>query len=188
MLESALITHGSPTLARLKAGSLFALPYGYDELTGEMKRLNTILVPRGVRLTAILRSDERTLLYLYREQALRDVLDCIEVQALLATYGYSDFTVEAALQTLHDRLETSRDFPHEIGVFLGYPLADVIGFICNGGRNCLCSGCWKAYSNECEAQRTFARLNKCKEVYTRLFAEGCSLTRLTVKSSLASCH
>lgn len=185
MLESALIAHGSPTLARLKAGSLFAVPCGYEELAGEIRRLNAILVPRGVWLVAIQCGAGRTLMYLYREQALQETLDRSDVQALLAAYGYRDFTIRAALRTLRDRLEASQDFPHEIGLFLGYPLADVVGFICNGGRNCLCSGCWKAYSNECEARRAFARLNKCKAVYARMFASGYPLTRLTVRTSLA---
>ena len=189
MLESALIAHGSPTLARLKAGSLFAVPRGNDEsLAQEIDRLNAILVPRGVRLTALRGEAGRTLMYLYREDALRASLLSPDVQALLSEYGYRCFTTEAALALLRSRLAASRSFPHEIGVFLGYPLADVVGFIRNGGRNCLCSGCWKAYSNEHEARRTFARLNKCRTVYARLFAEGYPLTRLTVRTSLAGCH
>lgn len=183
MLENALIVYGSPTLARLKAGSLFAVPCACAALAGEIRRLNAILVPRGVRLTAVRCEKERTLMYLYREQALCETLRCPDVQALLADYGYCDFTVQAALRTLRVRLDTAKEFPHEIGVFLGYPLADVKGFICNGGRNCLCSGCWKAYVNECEARRTFARLDKCRAVYGRMFAEGYPLSRLTVRTS-----
>lgn len=183
MLESAVIAHGSPTLARLKAGSLFTVSCADQQvLQSEVAQLNEILLPRGVRLTILRFSDDRPLMYLYREHALEETLARPEVRALLAHYGYRDFTAEAVLHTLQVRLKTSRDFPHEIGIFLGYPLADVIGFIRNGGRNCLCSGCWKAYSNECEARRTFARLNKCRAVYARLFAEGYPLTRLTVKT------
>lgn len=184
MLESALIIYGSPTLAGLKAGSLFAVPCERAVLTDEMRRLNGILAPRGVRLIAIQGGAGRTLMYLYREQALRETLECPDVQALLSLYGYCDFTVRAALRSLRARLKASQSFPHEIGVFLGYPLEDVIGFICNGGRHCLCSGSWKAYANECEARRTFARLNKCRAVYTRLFAEGYPLTKLTVRTSI----
>ena len=41
-------------------------------------------------------------------------------------------------------------FPHEIGIFLGYPLADVAGFIRNKGRNCKCIGTWKVYGDAFE--------------------------------------
>ena len=37
------------------------------------------------------------------------------------------------------------DFPHEIGVFLGYPLEDVVGFIRHRGKCFTCCGCWKSY-------------------------------------------
>ena len=60
----------------------------------------------------------------------------------------------AQLQT---RLREQGGFPHEIGLFLGYPLGDVAGFIRNRGKNCKCSGCWKVYCNELEAQKRFAR-------------------------------
>lgn len=182
MLEQALVAHGSPTLARLKAGSLFAAPCPCAALTDELRRVNGVLRPRGLRLIVLRREPRRTLLYLYREQALAELLSHADAQALLSPCGYDAFSVPDALNTLRRRLNESPCFPHEIGVFLGYPLADVIGFIQRGGRDCLCSGCWKAYANEREAMRTFARLNKCRTIYARLFSEGYSLARLTVRT------
>lgn len=182
MLERALIAYASPTLAHLKTGSLFAVSGENTALAEEMARINGMLRPRGLRLVALHSEPSRTLLYLYREQALRETLLCPKAQTLLAACGYQTFTPEEALSTLRDRLTASDDFPHEIGVFLGYPPEDVIGFIRNGGRNCLCAGCWKAYANESEARRTFARLNKCRAVYARRFAEGYSIAKLTVRT------
>ena len=76
--------------------------------------------------------------------------------------------------------EGRQPFPHEMGVFLGYPLGDVIGFIKNAGQNCKCVGCWKVYCNECEAERTFARYKKCSEIYRRLWNQGRTVMQLTV--------
>lgn len=39
------------------------------------------------------------------------------------------------------------DFPHEMGLILGYPVEDVRGFIENNGQNYLYSGYWKVYEN-----------------------------------------
>ena len=72
------------------------------------------------------------------------------------------------------------DFPHEIGVFLGYPLGDVVGFIENRGLNCKCVGCWKVYCNEHEAVKTFERYKKCTGVYRRLYDYGRTVLQLTV--------
>lgn len=39
------------------------------------------------------------------------------------------------------------DFPHEMGILLGYPVEDVEGFIINNGKNELYTGYWKVYDN-----------------------------------------
>ena len=85
-----------------------------------------------------------------------------------------------AIERLRERLALQRGFPHEIGVFLGYPVEDVKGFIKHNGRNSKCVGCWKVYCNQCEAERAFARFNKCREVYMRLWRQGKSVQQLTV--------
>lgn len=84
------------------------------------------------------------------------------------------------MRQLSRRLCCEADFPHEIGVFLGYPLYDVVGFIENAGRNFTCCGCWKAYGDPSAAQRHFAQLNKCTTVYLRLFRSGTPIQRLAV--------
>ena len=94
--------------------------------------------------------------------------------------GYGGLNVEKAVARLKERLAQSDGFPHEIGVFLGYPLGDVIGFIENGGKNCKCVGCWKVYCNECEAKKTFEKFKKCTGIYRRLYETGKSVLQLTV--------
>ena len=84
------------------------------------------------------------------------------------------------LRQLSRRLCCEADFPHEIGVFLGYPLPDVVGFIENEGRNFTCCGCWKAYGDPAAARQHFAQLNKCTAVYLRLFHSGTPIQRLAV--------
>ena len=71
-------------------------------------------------------------------------------------------------------------FPHEIGLFLGYPPEDVAGFIANNARNCKCCGCWKVYGDEAKAKETFRRFRRCAEEYYRLWSSGYSLSQLTV--------
>ena len=184
MLERAIIDHASPTLARLKLGNLFnhtmenGFPAKFAMLSGQ-------LMDRGVTMTILKICQGKALIYLYRAEELEKTLADKGVRQLLETCGYRRFDVDGALDTLRTRLHDLDSFPHEIGVFLGYPLEDVLGFIENGGRNCLSCGCWKVYSNECAALQAFARFEKCKAVYQRLFASGCPLTRLTVAGRTA---
>ena len=100
--------------------------------------------------------------------------------AFLAEQGYPDLRVEAAVDLLCARLAQDGAFPHEIGLFLGYPIDDVVAFIANKGRNCLCCGCWKCYTDAEAAQKAFCRFRKCTSVYKRLFACGRTLDQLAV--------
>ena len=179
MLERAIIDHASPTLARLKLGSLINLDIG-EGFFGEFARLSDELRGKGVKLTILRLRGGKALLYVYRPDELERALRDKEIRCFLTTCGYSRFDAAGALQTLRTHLKDTEAFPHEIGVFLGYPLADVLGFIENCGRNCLACGCWKVYSDLCFALQSFRRFEKCKTVYQRLFAQGCPLTRLTV--------
>ena len=45
------------------------------------------------------------------------------------------------------RFESLQKTPHEIGVFLGYPIWDVKGFIDNKGKDFKYCGTWKVYNN-----------------------------------------
>ena len=125
---------------------------------------------------------ERALVYVYRQEALAALLAQADVQAFLRAMSYGDTSPDGALAFLRQRLTESPCFPHEIGVFLGYPLSDVIAFMRDGGRGCRCSGCWKAYTNECEAMRVFQRYKACRAAYQTLFRAGWPLERLTVRA------
>ena len=102
------------------------------------------------------------------------------MQRFLSGYGYRAFGTDYAVERLKQRLCTEDSFPHEIGIFLGYPLEDVKGFIENAGKNAKFTGCWKVYNNECEAIRTFQQYKKCRDVYARLWTQGISVRQLTV--------
>ena len=184
MLDRAIIDHASPTLARLKLGNLFNYPIGAG-FREEFYGLRALLAGKGVLLTVLRETGEKALIYIYRADELEKALRDDAVRRLLKSCGYARFDVDGALGTLRSRLNDADAFPHEIGVFLGYPLEDVMGFIENGGRNCLTCGCWKVYANECAAIKAFRRYEKCKSVYQRLFVSGCPLSRLTVAARSA---
>lgn len=183
MLERALIDHGSPTLANMKVGSLFTSSCAdADGFRAEFRRVQAALESRGVSLTILRVQQERALVYVYRQEALAALLAQADVQAFLRAMGYGDTSPDGALAFLRQRLAESPCFPHEIGVFLGYPLSDVIAFMRDGGRGCRCSGCWKAYTDECEAMRIFQRYKACRAAYQTLFRAGWPLERLTVRA------
>ena len=108
------------------------------------------------------------------------VVGCVYYAAFLRQLGYCDLSEEGAIACLAGRLAARGGFPHEIGLFLGYPLCDVQGFIRHAGRHCKCCGYWKVYGDEAEAQSLFQKFDRCREAYRRMFRRGCSLEQLTV--------
>ena len=66
------------------------------------------------------------------------------------------------MKHLKYRLLKRTCFPHEIGVFLGYPLEDVKGFIDNKGKNCESCGVWKVYCNREEKDKLFQKLKNAR--------------------------
>lgn len=181
MFERYLIEYCSPTLASLKTASLFSLKFTDDaELLENLRIWNENFVDKGVMLMLLQKSENRGLVYVCRKRQLLRDLERPGVARFLETQGYDATDAKGALEILQSRLGQSCSFPHEIGIFLGYPLGDVIGFIQNGGRNAKCTGCWKVYCNECEAVKAFARFKKCRDVYLRLWQEGRSVLQLTV--------
>lgn len=185
-VEKSLILHCSPTLASLKTASLFTLEYSkHEELNGALREWNRSLSDKGVAMIALREKDNRALIYVFRKTHLKKVLGSPKIIKFLQSGGYSGANIRnigSALSTLRAHLKKSGEFPHEIGIFLGYPVDDVIGFIENKGQNCKCTGCWKVYCNECEAAKTFARYKKCGNVYMRLWEQGRSIRQLTVKN------
>ena len=79
--------------------------------------------------------------------------------------------MEQLLRCLSRRLRQSEGFPHEIGVFLGYPLEDVIGFCRHKGEGCKLCGYWKVYGDVDHAKRCFAAFDCCRDApYARLLS------------------
>lgn len=113
---------------------------------------NQQLSDKGVRLYALRHREGRSLILVYRHSALQKILAAPENLSFLAEHGYAGCrNAEACLQRLAARVVCAQNFPHEIGLFLGYPLHDVKGFIDNKGENACCCGCWKVYARQAEA-------------------------------------
>ena len=181
MPEELVVRQCAPTLAGIKTGSLFRAAYeDKKQLLGQIREINQRLREKGLCLLPLRFRNGNALLYLYRPERLKTDLNNELARRTLGNAGYTDQNPGRCVGTLIRRLQDEAEFPHEIGLFLGYPLGDVQGFITHRGQNCKCTGCWKVYCNEQEAQKQFCRFAKCRSIYCRLYQEGTDLSRLTV--------
>ena len=188
-LEEVLVEQCAPTLARVKPASMFR--YQPRDLKAEpvelalekLPALQKTLAARGIRIR-ILKNCPKTetlLFFVFRTEMCRRILEDRASRAFLRAGGYdTEQGMDALLEQFSEKICLRESFPHEIGVLLGYPLADVIGFIRNGGRNCRGQGCWKSYSDPAGAMRSQEMYRKCTRIYKRLFAAGTPLTKLVV--------
>lgn len=181
MSENDIIRNCAPTLAGLKTGSMFVCPYtSEDSLRSSIRQLNRQLTPKGLRVIPLRLSGNRALVYFYRPKKLSEDLSDTAAAALLRNHGYDAATCEGCILQLVRKLREQEDFPHEIGLFLGYPAEDVRGFIENQACNCKCAGCWKVYGDEDAAKKRFAQYRKCTRVYQDCWSRGTAIERLTV--------
>lgn len=173
MMEKYLVENCAPTLASLKTANLFSYVCSSREvLDAYITGWNQRMEEKGVSMCVLRIRENTALIYVCRRELLKRDMKRPGVAEFLYGLGYEYADADYAVGKLKDRLKEGTDFPHEIGLFLGYPLDDVVGFVENSGRDCICAGCWKVYSNAGEAVRIFQKFKKCTEVYVRLWRQG----------------
>ena len=181
--EAVLVRQCAPTLAGMKPGSIFCFNHSPLEVSRQkVCQWNKQLAPFGLTVQILLErpSSSSVIVFVYRHNRLEQMLSDDAYQSFLAQAGYERTNLDDLLEQLAQRLRTQPEFPHEIGVFLGYPLRDVIGFIENHGRNFTCCGFWKSYGDPAEMQVCFACYRRCIQTYVAMFEQGIPLERLAV--------
>lgn len=91
------------------------------------------------------------LVLIYRPNALSERLALPAVRTILNRAGYSeDLDIPSLFSELSNRI-AGPTFPHEIGILLGYPLKDVVGFMGLAKIPYACQGPWKIYGEPSES-------------------------------------
>ena len=170
--EKMLAFHSAPTLLRVKCANLFAV----DQNDFRLRELENLFKSKiefsGLKIRFLCKCKSRVLAYVYCEELLKIVLKDTQTSAFLEDCGYNkDMSVDEMLTVLESRI-TCGSFPHEIGVFLGYPIEDVLGFIKNNGENFLFCGFWKVYSDPDGARMKFDKYVYCRNFLCNKISQG----------------
>ena len=170
--EYAIGRHCGVTFAGLKIASLVSLRKGEENVVQTLSRR---FARKGFLFRLLREDDERLLVYVCHKERLEKYLFSADVRAFLARFMYEYASAEEALEQLKSRM--NGEFPHEIGVFLGYPLGDVCGFLRNPD-GCILCGAWKVYENAGEAARMFERFRRCSACICRHMDRGRTLSQI----------
>lgn len=177
MPERLVVEQCAPTLAGLKTASLFNTPFEMSDLLDEeIAELNRKLEKANMKFVVLSRKNGRALIYLVRPEYLKKDFENEDVANLLKDMGYNPKEPKECLNKLSKKLQSDSSFPHEIGLFLGYPSEDVKGFMEN--KPCKCYGVWKVYDNVEETLEKFAAFKKCTEEFINRLSAGSSLEEL----------
>jgi len=183
MSDDQLIRNCSPTLAGIKTGNLFRCEAASQEsLNEDIRAANRRLVPKGIRVLPLICSQSHALVYVYRPSRLKKDLSDVCANRILNRAHYPAAGPEQCIAELMRRLRNNPEFPHEIGLFLGYPPADVEGFIANKAGNYKCVGCWKVYGDEQAAKKKFEAYSRCTKCYCERRHQGASLDGRAIRT------
>lgn len=160
-IQMRIVLQAAPFMKGLKASALIIVP---EHLLKETSYLLNML---SVSQVCLYRNKRKTVLFLYHEEMLPKLLNKREHMEFLRRYGYGCSDKKKMLKRLASRMAAyycgQAKFPHEIGIFLGYPLKDIQGFIEHGGKNYLLSGYWKVYDNVEQTRELFETYDKARE-------------------------
>jgi len=149
-----------------KAGELLSLPTQQFGLSPaeRLARLAQLVEHWGLAQQVMYGSSTSTTVIIYREHTVREVLRQISPCVLSCELGYaSDDQPAVFLSEVARRWRERGAIPHEIGLALGYPIKDVLGFM--GLLPLDCSGCcgWRIYGNPADSltlSRSYAEANR----------------------------
>ncbi|MDR1142642.1 MAG: DUF3793 family protein [Spirochaetaceae bacterium] len=153
-LRRIIVRHLSPVLLGCKPGALFTVPAAGCAVLAD-------LLPRRLSLTALRYGENGTLVFVFDGEELEKTIASAAAGAVLAGLGYpAGAPVLSVVAHLKKRFAGGA-FPHEIGLFLGYPVDDVLGFVEHKGRNYKLCGYWKVYGDVERAKLCFRRYDMC---------------------------
>jgi len=146
----------APTLKKLKAATTVTL-CNHDRNMASLwkKHKNSITKKLNISAFELKETDRAIIVLFYHKELLEEKIRNKDNGNFLSNFGYkTNESIEENLEVLRIRYAESV-CPHELGVFLGFPLEDVKEFIENPNRECLLCGYWKVYHNKEYALKTF---------------------------------
>ncbi|MBU5451273.1 DUF3793 family protein [Acetivibrio sp. MSJd-27] len=179
MIEHIIAYHCGPALAGIKPANIVSChKEKIPDLHREIERLNSQLNGKDIYLEILCECGKRALVMVYKSKILSAHLRDNEMKKLLKSFGYPEnSSLKIQLEQLKKRLKRE-NFPHEIGVFLGYPIHDIRGFIDHKDEGCLLTGEWKVYQNPEKAKALFRRYHMCRRAIVKRLAEGKTLAQV----------
>lgn len=167
-LASFLALETAEVLAGVKPANLVQLRNRRQHCGRNLHQLwrlysEVLLADSPLQALTLRQKENGDLMLFYAPELLRSHLQQPETAAFLRQLGYlAPDNLQTTLVELLDRFYTGTDIPHEIGIFLGYPLKDVAGFM--GCSDTPCTACrqWRIYGDPAPSLALSDRYSACR--------------------------
>lgn len=122
----------------------------------------------------VLKTKERSLLLLcYKREVLEHHLSNTGVRCLLQEAGYdTTASFDSLLEELCQKIDEHNPFPHEIGLFIGYPAKDVAAFMGINSLPFTCQGPWKMFGDPTQSLELAKQYRCCRQKMSSVLASG----------------
>ena len=176
--ERILAYHCAPAIFGLKSSNLVNISLDdYPSVLEDLEQLNKI--SSRVRFTVLKRTGNNILLLVYKEEELKAHLFNPNNQKFLLSYGYPNCLESCKYIDYLKKRVNQKDFPHEIGVFLGYDLNDIKDYI-SGNKECLYVGYWKVYSKADKKIEQFNKFTRCRHAAINMLEHGYNFEKVII--------
>jgi hypothetical protein len=169
-------------LAEAKPASLLSIPNrqrscGKNLYTLWKEHGNDLLSDSSLGAWELVDRGGSLMLLFYHKEHFELHVNRRDIFTLLLRAGYcAPFTASKVLRQLAERSRT-KQFPHEIGLLLGYPPKDVAAFMGWIRLPFTCQGPWKIYGNPDDSLRLAARFRHCRSAMAEQLALCASATQ-----------
>ena len=175
--DETIMHCGAPALCGIKPACLFSMnSKNYEDGSEKLHQWRQSFSKDKTFLVALKKPDGRFLFFIYDKKLLEQVLKNPANKEYLASKGYPvQRGFSAVIALLLHRLAVNESFPHEVGLFLGYPLEDVVGFEKQKAAGFKYSGIWKVYGDKESAIRRMNLYKSCTETCMKWLYDGLSV-------------
>ena len=163
--EYTFIYQCAPVLAGLKISNLLIL----NRL--HLKKALELIRRFGLSAYMLYATENKVSILVFNRKKTEEYTMKAENILFLRSCGYGEISVDTILKEIAVKYEgymtQTSEFPDELGIMLGYPTEDVIGYIENNGKDFLLNGYWKVYFNANEKEVLFKAFDEATEKMIR---------------------
>lgn len=137
-----------PVLMGSKPSEIISIPFHDNNRDNKLEEIsNHFSKCSKIEYIFIERENISLKILFVNRSALEKKLSCRKCQNFLKFLGYPKYvTVDSYLDHLVSKI-SSDNFPDEIGIFLGYPIKDVVGFMGYGNYSISSTKYWRVYGD-----------------------------------------